>query len=238
MDAFEQGKSYFVFGHNVKLRKGPSTDDEVIKLLAIGDEVEIIEKQEVMFQIDGYEANWFEVKSGDKSGFVVGALLAEQGFSFQEQRFLVNKGFDGLYIRAMQREGKYTELKFNPNGWVVGIQASDNKGLKGIRHILYIDYQGECCGCEMGGSYIFYDGNRLIHAIDVSASGDGGYVDEESIIFPAEKEGLAPNKIIFQSRSSEVIDEDTNWEETHTISRELEWEEGEFYPKDFRKGRG
>jgi len=236
MDYFEDGKDYYVFGHNVKLRKGPSTDEEVVMLLSIGDQVEIVDKQDVLYKIGGYEANWFEVKSGNKTGFVVGALLAEQGLDFEGQRFLFNKTNTGISIRALQDKGAYSELKFEPRGSATSVRPYDNRGLAGIKNILYIDYQGECCGCEMGGSYIFYDGKKLIDAIDVLASGDGGYYEEESVTFPAEKEGLSSNKVIFHNRSGEVMDEDTNWEIETISKRELTWEGDAFYPENFRRG--
>lgn len=237
IDAFQEDSTYFIFGHNVKLREGASTDDEVVTLLAIGEQIEVLERTKETFHISGYDSHWFKVKSGEKMGYVVGALLAIQGIEIDNQRFLFNRNLEGLVIRALQKANTYVEQKIELHGSVAGVQAFGNRGLEGIKHVIYLDYQGECCGCEMGGSYFFYDGKRLIHAIDKFSSGDIGFSDSENIIFPADKKGLPSNKIIFQSNSSEVVDEVTNWEESHSTSRELVWRDGKFHPEDFRSGK-
>lgn len=236
-NAFQTGKTYFAFGHNVKLRKGPSTDDEVITLIAIGGQVEILKARDETFHIDGYDSRWYQVKVGEKTGYVVGALLAMQGIEVANQRFLFTKNQGGLVVRAIIGAGTYTELTMATRGNVAGVKVYGNRGLSGVKHVLYIDYQGNCCGCEMGGSYLFYDGKQLFHAIDALASGDIDFVEEVIIIFPADNKDLASNKIIYRRRDVEIKEEATNWQVEQITSRELEWRDGKFFPEDFRKNR-
>ncbi len=237
---FSKGQKVSVFGDNTKLRQAPGTEAEVVALLKIGQQVEVLEGTEKTFSFNGFDSPWYQVKAGDKTGYVVGGLLAMWTESVGERRFLFNYKKSGddfsLLIRVLEYDGEYLQKEVKLDHPNISLHAYDHKGLSGIQNIVLIDYSAEACGMEGGGAYLFYDGTGLHEAMSVSVIGDGGvYYLHEKLIFPEDSVGLERNKIIFQMDEEEVRDEESNWVERHFMTIELKWQNGKIFPEDFRK---
>ncbi len=237
---FEEGEFAYMFGNDVKLRDQPNTESNVLTLLKIGDEVEILEVTDYRMEYDGIESPWYKVKAEDKVGYVLGGLISLDIAQAEEFVYLIalkqddSKLFIKTRLLVESDEGiDYSAYKENVSELMsdaFSIKASDNRGIENIDSILEIDYSAEACGLNGGGIYLFYNGDDLLKAIDYAEVSEGeAYYCFEEYIFPEEEFGVK-GKIVYKYELHEMIDYETEWSETKTICRLLEWNGSEITP--------
>jgi len=231
---FENGDRAYLFGDNVKLRKGPSSESETLDTLKIGSRIDIIKKSLNTLNFKGIDSPWYKVSYKDEVGYVLGGLISLTEVKNKNVRCLVNleKTDSTLYIltrllssdRESYFENKSVFLGDN-NGFC--LKLFDNKGLQGISNILFINYLPESCGANSGGYYLFYDNKKLHKVIDVTSSGDVGLWRSENLYFPKDSLGIE-NKIIYikeegEYSESEIGESEPDWEKSSKIKLKLEW---------------
>ena len=232
---FKNGEIAYMFGNDVKLRDQPNTESDVLSLLKIGEQIEILEKSNSEMEFDGIESPWYKIKSKNKVGFVLGSLISLDRVINGNQIYLISLRKDGLNLflktRVLDNDLKFKENVSQLLTGEFSIKATGNKGLENIKSIFKIDYLAESCGVNGGGIYLFYDGHELIKAIDYAQVADADlYWFIEEYIFPNDKDGIK-GKVVYKSEIGETKEYETEWTESKTTRRILEWNGKEMFPK-------
>lgn len=232
---FKKGEIAYMFGNDVKLRDLPNTKSNVLSLLKIGEQIEIIEKSDSIMEFEGIESPWYKIKTNDKIGFVLGSLISLDKATNGNLTYLISLKKDGVKLFAKTRVFE-NEIEFKENISELmtsefSIKANGNKGLKNIKSIFEIDYLAESCGVNGGGTYLFYDGENLIKAIDYTQVVDAdAYWFIEEYFFPNDKNGKE-DKIVYKKEVGETKEYETEWVETKFTQRILKWNGKEIFPK-------
>ncbi len=228
------GNIYHLFATDVKLRKEPNASSEVLKTLAIGEKVSVLEKTKETMTYQGELANWYKVKYNGLTGYVLRSLIAINYQKIDSTTYLFNAArineMDNLNVRVLRADGKLINQKHRLNNGNFEIRLNHSRGLENVQEIIFIHYFAEACGVDGGGIYLFYDGEKLIQAAELQSVADADlfwYVEE--LIFPDEDESLK-NKVRYTRESGETMDYDTNWVEEKFFSREYEWTESGWNP--------
>lgn len=233
---FNPGSTEQIFANDVKFRKEPNTDSEVLGLLKIGSKIKIIEHSELTQEFDGIESNWYKIEFNGKTGYVLGALISMRNLTTADNKnlyFQINNDENGriaVKIRYTLNETEYEEKIFNLIGHEFSVDVINNHGLQNIKDIIAIDYLSEACGVEGGVSYIFWDGSNLKHIADLSSISEAGmFYYEEKFVFPNQPHGVN-DKIVYEVEHSTIEDEVTNWIKTNKEKREYTWTGAEMSP--------
>lgn len=239
---FTPGSTEHIFANDVKFRKGPDTNSDVIGLLKIGSKIKIIEQSELTQEFDGIEYNWYEIDFNGKTGYVLGALISMRNLTTADNRnlyFQIKSDDDGriaIKIRHKLNETEYKESTFGLIGNEFSIDLLNNNGLRNIKNIIAINYLSEACGVEGGVSYIFWDGSNLKHIANLSSISEAGmFYYEEKFVFPNQPEGVE-NKLVYEVERGTIEDEATNWVKTYKEKREYVWTGRELVP-EFSKSK-
>ena len=218
----------YLFGDDVKLRKEPNTNSEVVSLLKIASEVIIVEKSPQKQLYNGYLHNWYKVKYENNEGFILGGLLSLDSKEIDDSIYLVTlkKEKDETYIsvRVVNGNNDYIENNSKLKTTTFTIKAYDNKGVDAIKNIIFIDYIAEACGVEGGGYYLFNNGTSLVKSIELSSISEAGlFWFKEDVVFPSDKGGQK-GKIILKREGGEIIDEESNHTKVTLETKEFRWE--------------
>ncbi|EPR70603.1 hypothetical protein ADIWIN_3464 [Winogradskyella psychrotolerans RS-3] len=231
---FKIDQIVYLFGDNVKLRNSPSVDSDVVKLLTIGEPLRIIEKSSESFVYNGINSPWYKVEHNNQQGYVVGGLISIVEKKANNVRFLFATEMveENLYIITrvlINSKTEYFENKseFLGSNYGFKINLYNNRGVKSIDNILFINYLPESCGANSGGYYLFLDSNNLYKVIDVFSSADIGFWESENLIFPNDSKGEKDKIIYFQEHGqySEMddLENEPTWEKTSTTKVNLKW---------------
>jgi hypothetical protein len=231
----ENGKTYYLFGHDVVFRTEPDKKSKVIDILEIGTEIKIIEKSESKVDYYGIISHYYKVKYDHKIGYILGSLISLEKKEFEKSKYFYTYGKEDdkfyLIIRHVNEKLEINEdvaeLKTND----FSLEIYDNKGIEGIQNIIYVNYLAEACGIDGGGIYMFQVNSVLKKVFWVSQISDAGvYWINEKLIFPNDQKGVK-GKIVYEKEIGSYKDEETNWVEINKVSRELEWKDGQILPK-------
>ena len=231
---FESGKIYHLYGDQVKLRSGPGTDSEVLKLLDIGTGVKVLEQTTHSQTFKGMDSQWIKVESSGKEGYILGGLIAMDAVVVGEDEYLASMARTGelfsAQVRILRAENTYEELSIDLPMGMFAIYGKGDLGIRGVSSALVVDYISEACGMNGGGTYLFNTEEKLIEAFPfIIASDAGAYSVEEKLIFPNDPEGLE-GKVLFKREVMELKDIESNWIETIKTEREMVWEGDRFAP--------
>jgi len=231
----ENGKNYYLFGHDVAFRTEPDKKSKVIDVLAIGTEIQVVEKTDKTFDYYGIISNYYKVKYKDQIGYILGSLISLEKKELGKSKYFYTYGKEGdkyyLIIRHLNEKSEINEdvaeLKTND----FSLEIYDNKGVEGIENIIYVNYLAEACGIDGGGIYMFQTNSILKKVFWITEISDAGvYWINEKLIFPNDKKGIK-GKIVYEKEVGSYKDEETNWVEINKVSRELEWKDGKILPK-------
>ncbi|WP_428740280.1 SH3 domain-containing protein [Tenacibaculum sp.] len=225
---FTPNQKVYLFGDDVKLRKEPTTDSEVISLLKIASEVIILEKSPEKQLYNGFIHNWYKVKHKNEEGYVLGGLLALDSKKIAESTYLValkkEKNDTYISVRVVNGDNDYIENNSKLKTTIFTIKAYDNKGVDAIKNMIYIDYIAEACGVEGGGYYLFNNGTSLVKSIELSSISEAGlFWFKEDVVFPSDQGGQK-GKIILKREGGEIIDEESNHTKVTLETKEFCWE--------------
>lgn len=238
---FEEGSKEYLYGDKVTLRENPNSAAKALDTLAIGSEVVIVRKTEERSSVNGLDWNWYKVKVGRKTGYILGGLIALDRVTYENITYLVtvagveNSSDDWSYVdykvrtRVLQVNGEFYghEAKLNTNSFY--IEAFDDRGLSGIDNMLVINLFAEACGVDGGQVYLFNDGAHLFTGITLSHVSEAGlFWYEERIVFPNDEKGYG--NILYAREQGEYMDDEMNWSKSTTHSLNLEWKDGRFSP--------
>ena len=225
---FKNNQNAFLFADKVKLRQEPNTGSTVLELLSIASEITVLEKSPTTFLFNGLDWNWYKVKYQNKTGYIVGGLIALDKQTVASTTYLVTlkkKGEEDLILIRMLDENKqYIEYEGDYHtDHAFSITALKNKGVPNVKNILYVDYHAEACGVNGGGYYLFNNGERLTKAVDLYSMSEAGLFSvTESVVFPEDAKGVK-NKITLV-REHTTTDEDSQKTETSIASKAYAWE--------------
>lgn len=240
---FEEGSKEWLYGDKVVLRENPNSAAKALDTLSIGSEVVIVRKTEERSSVNGLDWNWYKVKVGRKTGYILGGLIALDRVKFENITYLVtvagveNSSDDWSYVdykvraRVLQPDGEYYghETKLNTNSFY--IEAFNDRGIAGIENMLVINLFAEACGVDGGQLYLFNDGNRLFNAISLSSVSEAGlFWFKEEITFPNDENGSHDGMVLYEREYGEYMNEELNWIKSTTHSLNLGWIDGHFMP--------
>lgn len=234
---FSPGSTEQIFANDVKFRKEPDTNSDVIDLLQIGTKIKIIEQSELTQEFDGIESNWYKIEFNGKTGYVLGALISMQNLTTADNKnlyFQIKSDENdriAVKIRHILNETEYKENTFGLIGNEFSVDLLNNNGLLNVNNIIAINYLSEACGVEGGVSYIFWDGNDLKHIADLSSISEAGiFYYEETFVFPSQPQGIN-DKLVYEVERGTIEDEETNWVKTYKEKREYVWTGTELVPE-------
>src|SRR5690606_38788970 len=223
---FNPGSTEQIFANDVKFRKEPDTNSDVIDLLKIGTEIKIIEQSEQTQKFDGVESNWYKIEFNGKTGYVLGALISMRNLTTADNKnlyFQIKSDENdriAIKIRHLLNETEYKEHIFNLIGYEFSVDLLANNGFQNVKNIIAINYLAEACGVEGGVSYIFWDGNDLKHIADLSSISEAGmFYYQEKFVFPNQPEGVN-DKLVYEVERGTIEDEETNWVKTYKEKQE------------------
>jgi len=231
----KNGEYYYLFGNDVKFRKLPNTNSEVIELLKIGTEIEIIDKSQETLVYNGIESPFYKVKFKNEIGYILGGLISiEKREINNSQYFFAFKKIQDNYsliIRHLTKNSELKEIESELETHEFSVELYNNRGIEGIENVLFINYIAEACGIDGGGIYFFRTKNEIKKVFEIEEISDGGiYWFSETLIFPNDKKGVS-GKIVYKKEAGVYEDEETNWIEITKTSRELKWENEKIVPK-------
>lgn len=231
---FEEGSRELLYGDKVVLRKQASRDSEALDTLSIGTELLIIKRMQETIEVNGAESNWYKVKSGKKTGFVPGGLIALDHKEINNDQFLVilagDKENPVVRCRVLKQDGNYYGHESQINTPVFYVEVFDDRGVDSIENMLCVNLFAEACGVDGGQIYLFNDGNRLIEAIQLSSISDAGvFWFNEKLTFPEDEYGY-PGAILYEREVGEAMDEEMLWTRSVTHTLVLQWQNGQFTP--------
>lgn len=226
---------YYMFGNNVKLRKQPNSNSEVLDLLKIGTRIKIIEKSKEVLVYNGIKSPFYKVQHNEKTGYVLGNLISLEKKESNNLKyvFTLKKETDTYFIiiRCIKNDFTFTEKQVKIATINFSIELLENNGIDGVKNILFINYLAEACGVDGGGIYFFETENDLKKVFEIyQMSEAGAFWVWEELVFPNEKDGVK-GKILYKKETGQYKDEETNWIESNKTSRELVWKDGEITPK-------
>lgn len=249
---FEEGSTEYLYGDKVVFRAGPSSTAKAIDTLSIGSEIKIVRKTEETTSFNGLDWNWYKVKVGRKSGYILAGLIALDHLKYDDIVYLVTvAGIDQStedwdYIdykvrtRVILPSGEFYghESKLNTNSFY--IEAFGNRGLDGVDNMLRVNLIAEACGVDGGEIYLFNTGSRLIEGISLSSVSDGGvFWYTEKVIFPGDEKGW-DGIVQYEREYGEYMNDEMNWTKATIHSLSLKWENEQLSPniQEFEFGEG
>jgi len=232
---FKKNEKPYLFGDNVKLRENTNTESKVLSLIKIGEQIEIIEKTDSVYLLNGIESPWYKVKYKEFIGYIVGGLISLDTAVTNNLTYLISlekkEKLLLLKTRLLLKESDYLENISELKTHQFSIKAYDNRGLNNLESVFLIDYLAESCGINGGGIYLFYDGTTLTKVIDYTQIGDADlYWYMEEYIFPTDKDGVE-NKILYKREVGETKEYETEWVERKLTERQIEWKDNQLIPK-------
>lgn len=239
---FKDGSTEYLYGDNVVFRSEPSSSSKAIDTLSIGSEVKIVRKTDNVSSINGLDWNWYKVKVGRKSGYILGGLIALDRVRHDDVVYLVTmagvnqKSGDYEYTdyrvrtRVIRADSEFYGHESTLNTEVFYIEAFGNRGLEGIDNMLRINLYAEACGVDGGEIYLFNTGDRLIEAASLSSVADGGvFWFGESLTFPEDEDGY-DGVVVYNREHGESMGEEFEWTKTTIHTLVLKWEDDQFTP--------
>lgn len=200
----------YAFGDNVNVREAPTVNSKSVGKLRIGTEVTVLSNGS-MYELNGLQAPWYEIKAGNISGWVWGGLLSlthgkigndlimygltgfspDSNFTGEVRYVKNNKLIASVYSRPIYTAWENVrEYTYNVSG-----NLNENTGLKNLFCVFEVAFLYEACGYQNGSQYYGWNGNRFIPITEASFGSDAGIFSYNTeVIFPWD-EGGEKNKV-------------------------------------------
>ena len=239
---FKKGSTEYLYGDNVVFRAAPSASAKAIDTLSIGSKIKIIRKTEETMVLNGLDWNWYEVKVGRKTGFILAGLIALDRVLYDDVIYLVTVAG----IKMITEDSEYLDYKVRTrvllannefyghetalNANLFYIEAFGNRGLDGIENMLCIHLYAPACGLYGGEIYLFNNGDRLFKGIGLTTVADGGvFWFSESVVFPEDENG-DDGVLIYERENGVAMNDEMNWTRATVHRLILKWENEQFTP--------
>lgn len=234
---FQQGKTYHLLADKVNIRSTASTSGSIVATLPIATQVTFERWNSSQLTIGGYTAKWAKIsfihptKNQKVIGYVWGGFISESlikskanpSLSFVYGISKVKKDEDHgetviLQMRVVKNKTEIDRIIFKAVGPVhinhSGTTLGD-RGVKGIKEIVMLDFSQEMCGGAFGQVVLFWDGQKMHHAKLLRDGADAPFYWEESLVYPNDKGGK-PNRIIFKTEEGGENDNGQEYSEVKT----------------------
>jgi len=119
---------YVIAGDGINMREKPSIQSQKIKILPFLTKVNVIEKDENLFTIDGINSQWYKVISNNVTGWVFGGYLSNN-IEIQKQNnnnFIAVYRINNIHIGA-NSFGHENIIKRLKKSYLVIYEANSNK---------------------------------------------------------------------------------------------------------------
>lgn len=219
----ELNKPHYVIGNKARVRVEADINAAVAAELPIGAEIIPTEQVNNATTIDGVEAPWYRVQfkqaGKPKEGFIWGNLIAKgaakskDGLIFMfgtgrkqkdlsvgteyTSQFRVAK--DGKELAKLEvKEGVDFKSKQT-------VTLTDGRGLAGVQHIFAVEFLQEYCGGKGNTMFLFWTGEKLIHAHSSFDGSDAPYYATEKQVFPTDKGGKKDMVILLRETGEHEV---------------------------------
>lgn len=256
----KENTSQYVYADITNVRQGPGINYPIIDKLTLGQEVIInnIFDNKYVYTQNGIMACWISVsyvKDGiNKQGYVWEGNLTFNPLRRGNTKFIYGINAIKLNKKQYPTEEHHTqylykvELKILVEDKLIDkkifytdteqsyteANVYENLGLKDVKNIIRISFEGEACGIPSYYYYFAWNGNKILDLPSRYGVGDAGIFNySEKFIFPLEKGGK-PNRIIkkIESRWLEEGQEFTSYDD---MSVEKKKEEFLWNGKNYKK---
>jgi hypothetical protein len=244
-----------IYGANVNVRNSQSLDSKVIKVLPIASKVEVIQKVSLPCKVNNVYDCWYKVKTGNDTGYVWGALIAdhflEDDFDQDgtKETFLVfcNAYYDGYgsfeYHELIYKQWKY-EFKVARDTTLI-TQYKLTNGFenlykcKSVKLKTFDQFTPPFTAICVTDSFIggfwgidefyfrFHENNLDSLFRIVVDAGEGGIVQNEKMILPGDSSSVPNNLIIARAGAMLAVPEGEEVVWTHSREYYL-WDGNKF----------
>lgn len=231
---FESGSTELMYGDNVVLRSKDDSKSKAIDTLSIGDPVKIIKKSETTTDFNGTPWNWYKVKAGKKTGYVLGGLIAMDHKEVNGKTYLITKAHrddrDYARTRVMSADKSYYGHEIELSTATVTLDVSDGKGLKNVEDMCIITMHAEACGVVGGHAYLFNNGTKLFETIRTQNMSEAGlFWFSENLEFVSE-DYYEKNIAFFMRENGEYMDDSMDWTRAVINKIKITWDGEKFSP--------
>lgn len=222
VSSFSDIQTTRLIGDKVNIREKPSLTSKVIATLPVNTEVSILETSAQNETISNYTAPWLKISFSQNGkslqGYVWKGLTAKKVSDFDGATLLYGvesvKNDNEVYyqIRVIKKKKEIAKLVFKGVGSLTTydeLTLNNNKGIKGIKKIIYINYSDEMCAGAFGDVVVFWNGKKLFHAITLHHGFDAPMFYEESLIYPEDDKGKK-GVVVWTAKGGEHNDDGTD----------------------------
>jgi hypothetical protein len=199
----ETNKMAYAFGDNINVRDAPNTTGKVVTQIKAGTTLKILDVAGDKLALKGIEVPWVKVQflqnGKNQQGYIWSGLLALDRVVRDGCEFLLSlTRIEGeVYYQEVRvvKEGNLLASKeyksFAEEGFEVGFEVTDNKGVAGVKNIIKVHNGYAACGYWSGYSLFFWDNKQLFFIGNDYGLVDGGeYYKGTKYIFPADDKEL------------------------------------------------
>ena len=190
---YKDKNSQIIIEKLVNLRKDPSADSEIIKVLGFGFKINLVKQKIKRDTVNSEIGYWSRVSYKNDTGFVWSSYVSMYSFeSYKEKSlsFVITEGEGWKHkILAIRNTKVVDSYLFNRISNFSGAHSNGNLGLKNVSEILAVCYSSYSCGTPSGDVLIAWDGVKFKKFFNESGVGDGGLSDGVYLTFPSENDG-------------------------------------------------
>lgn len=200
--------AHYVLVDNAIVRECSNTSCKKITTLSIGEKIKLLDQSEKADTINGIISHWYKIKIGSKTGWISGALIAQNAFGslsdptvkfvFGLKEINRENGWpQRVYqLRAFRNNLEIDQKTFKiPSSYIRKISTIGNAGLE-LEDVIVIDIPCEGgCGCATGKLILFWNGQTFSTVENLLGTADAWASESKAFIFPVDMEGI-PNTII------------------------------------------
>lgn len=211
---FSTGETAFLFADKVNIRSTPDTAKKnIIANLPISHKVEIQEKVNQSYTMNGFKSNWYKIKFIDKgttkTGYIWGGLLSIVSLLIEEEesetyfltgitKFSKSTGLKAK-MRVVLNNKILSSTEFSPlyfdiydgsYNYSVAGTICGNKGFSRIKKIITLSFEYGACGYPNGDIIFIFDGKKIFTGIKSQHVAEAGIFHfSTQLIFPRDKGG-------------------------------------------------
>lgn len=216
----------FILDQEVSLYTQIDTLSALMGKLALGSQVQILEKMDVSLRCNGFSTNWYKILTADNDT----AYIKGKALSIETVRSMANPSLFYAYhiaaIKKVQRnnymedqiliklcvfeQGRLLDaLTVEAPGTIftaAALKSKGNRGLPYVEDILEFSFSDGFCGGVSASYIVFWNGNELKKISLLTNSFDGRNYETSTMLFPWDKGGA--NRKIKTLKEFGVIEKD------------------------------
>ncbi len=231
---FESGNTELMYGDNVVLRSKDDSKSKALDTLSIGDPVKIIKKSETTTDFNGTPWNWYKVKAGKQTGYVLGGLIALDHKEVNGKTYLITKAHrddrNFVRVRVLSKDKSYYGHEIELSTATVTLDVSDGKGLKNVQDMCIVSMHAEACGVVGGEAYLFNNGERLVEVFRTEHMSEAGLFWFGEHLEFKDADYWEDNVVFYERENGEYMDDSMDWTQAIVNKVKLTWDGEKFSP--------